>query len=67
MYSEEFNQSGSLILLGKSLWNQTDAYIIGGAIIYRTGAEGGELDKFGIKNRSVTSGFRLVNMGITIV
>lgn len=49
------------------MWNQTDAYTIGGAIIYRTGAEGGELDKFGIKNRSVASGFRLVNMGLTIV
>lgn len=67
MHSEEFNQSGSLILLGKSLWNQTDAYTIGGAIIYRTSAEGGELDKFGIRNRGVASGLRLVNMGLTIV
>ena len=42
MHSEEFNQSGSMILSGKSLWNQTDAYSIGSAIIYRTGAEGVE-------------------------
>ena len=49
------------------MWNQTDAYTIGGVIIYRTGAEGGELDKFGIKNRGVASGFRLVNKGLTIV
>ena len=49
------------------MWKQTGAYSIGSAIIYRTGAEGGELDKFGIKNRSGVSGFRLVNMGLTIV
>ena len=42
MHSEEFNQSGSMILSGKKFGNQTDAYSIVGAIIYRTGAEGVE-------------------------
>ena len=49
------------------MWKQTGAYSIGSAIIYRTGAEGGELDKFGMRSRGVASGFRLVNMGLTIV